>query len=717
MDQQQAKIGFIVSKQCQINQVELKNIGPHRDLVVDLGSGVTCIVGANGSGKSTIVNAIYAALTNDFSRLRVEVKTDVISSLSEEGEVSYIVVRGVSAGQEFTLKRGLRGCSSHLEIAGIRYKKAAEILEQVENLLGVSKKVLEHHVFIAQNKMYDFLVQPEAERAKLFQYLCGLERATEVRKACDAFLKRHATQTVVDNRHELRVQLAELETQKAGLTLKSEKLLVSRIDSVKRKRYARVLKQYDEYCHYVKLKEDRDRSEKLFRKAVKGVRDALEQYKKELEELESRRVSKVEYEEASSVLEAEDLCGIREDVLVEIQDLKTKIVGYKEPLVKLGNPRDLSKLDTEITQLDKKVSRLREEYKRFKSLVDNVGNDSVCDTCGQSIDERHLKVLKDSQALAESEGRRLKSELVKLKEERDTESERNKEIEKTHNTVRDLAEQLAEKQLKLKSAVKLKDVESARKLIKDSDDLDFKISQTRIKIAREKALLGRDIDNLKQLLDNEIPVVEEVTEKKKLEAEKRLEEDKALMDKVNQLNYQVAAIDQSTPHLQTAVQTISKKIEENEVRNKALSVVEEISDVLHWGALPKLVAQTRNESLVADINENLAIFGSPFYVEADENLSFKAYFPDGVIVRGKQLSPGQAVVLAIAFRMALADEFKHDIAMMFMDEPTANLDADNVAFLKTALSAASERLGNRQMVIITHEPTQAEFASTTIEVR
>jgi exonuclease SbcC len=90
-------------------------------------------------------------------------------------------------------------------------------------------------------------------------------------------------------------------------------------------------------------------------------------------------------------------------------------------------------------------------------------------------------------------------------------------------------------------------------------------------------------------------------------------------------------------------------------------------------------------------------------VEADQDLTFKVFFSGQLPVKARQLSGGQKVILAIAFRAALDRVFGHDTGMMYLDEPTAGLDADNVKYFHEALQKLAEKSGtDRQLVVITH---------------
>jgi DNA repair exonuclease SbcCD ATPase subunit len=60
-------------------------------------------------------------------------------------------------------------------------------------------------------------------------------------------------------------------------------------------------------------------------------------------------------------------------------------------------------------------------------------------------------------------------------------------------------------------------------------------------------------------------------------------------------------------------------------------------------------------------------------------------------------------VFAVAFRYSVGSLFDADIGMMYLDEPTAWMDEDNVAYFAEALKRlAVEVRGKRQLVVITH---------------
>ncbi len=80
-------------------------------------------------------------------------------------------------------------------------------------------------------------------------------------------------------------------------------------------------------------------------------------------------------------------------------------------------------------------------------------------------------------------------------------------------------------------------------------------------------------------------------------------------------------------------------------------------------------------------------------------------------MRGR-CSAGQKVLASLIIRLALAETFSADCGIIALDEPTTNLDRDNIESLAEALAAlvrdkrdkgAGKGGGGLQLVVITHD--------------
>jgi len=72
-------------------------------------------------------------------------------------------------------------------------------------------------------------------------------------------------------------------------------------------------------------------------------------------------------------------------------------------------------------------------------------------------------------------------------------------------------------------------------------------------------------------------------------------------------------------------------------------------------------------------------------------------------MRGR-CSAGQKVLASLVIRIALAQIFSTKCAVLALDEPTTNLDENNIRSLARAITSISEdQQGKLQLVIITHD--------------
>lgn len=74
-------------------------------------------------------------------------------------------------------------------------------------------------------------------------------------------------------------------------------------------------------------------------------------------------------------------------------------------------------------------------------------------------------------------------------------------------------------------------------------------------------------------------------------------------------------------------------------------------------------------------------------------------------MRGR-CSAGQKVLASIIIRLSLAESFGTNCGILALDEPTTNLDRDNIAALASALAdIIKERRAqsNFQLIVITHD--------------
>ena len=152
-------------------------------------------------------------------------------------------------------------------------------------------------------------------------------------------------------------------------------------------------------------------------------------------------------------------------------------------------------------------------------------------------------------------------------------------------------------------------------------------------------------------------------------------------------------------------QFLEDRADISKIAKKWIDDLDALRKIFHRDALPKFIANHFLRTLVAKINETLESFESPFSVTAEDDLSFSAHKPNGVVEPADRLSGGEKVVLALSFRLAINSLFGGEVGMMVLDEPTAGLDEHNLGCLADVLAKLCDltRKKGQQIIMITHE--------------
>jgi len=710
----------------QITRVRLQNIGPHRHFQVDLTSGLIGIVGANGAGKSTLVNSIYAALTNDFSRFST-VKSDIIRNGSGT-EPSFIQLEGVHRGQEFLLTRSLRPSGNEFSIGGKSYTKANEVNDAVTAELNITKSVIDKYVFVDQWQMFGFLNETASERAKTFQFLCGTEIASQINKVCSDYVTRQQDIEIVDNSVELEAAIAEAkqsmdEAKKEGKEAEAWLLSEEALDAAQN--------LYQAGKRVIEAREQEARANGLLTLSLEE-KTTLTEARIDLEDkIKAKQAWLKKSEEAIAAARAflksqksrDNIASLIKETAIDLSDAKL--------MVKERADADKCKVELYISpsirsSTKESIASLTSMIKAAKaSQLDN----AVCQTCLQPIDDKHKQKLKAS--LAENEKKR--SNLVvalQYSEMYDNEeAARQQSLQGWVETVTRLEAQLE----KLQSAEESDSIENnltveeAKDWLRKEKKCSALIEELNEKLSGypEGGIIGRlersqanvfraeaRLQAARDIIKAAPSAAEFARVKKELKSHRDAENKRAIaLGRYRAFKRTKANSEEMLAQLKLRLAETAK------IRN-LLETISYVGDVFHWNELPKTVSQANLELLIDDINSNLKLFNNPFVVEADSDLTFRVFLPGQPPVKAKQLSGGQKVILAIAFRAALDRVFGHDVGMMFLDEPTAGLDADNVNFFHEALQQLAQKVGHsRQLVVITHVQELGTVFDQLIEVK
>ncbi len=207
----------------RLHRLHLANFRQHRDTTLELGPGLTGIIGANGAGKSTLLEAIAWALygmdaargTRDSirwrrARPRSEVRVEVEFGL---GAHEYRVVRTLY-GAELYLDGGAQPIATSL----------AEVTARLGRVLGMTRDEFFNTYFTGQKELAVMAAMKPTERGQFLSRLLGYDKL------------RLAQERVRAQRSALRIELGALEQARpdpAALKAARERAAAQRDEAAK----------------------------------------------------------------------------------------------------------------------------------------------------------------------------------------------------------------------------------------------------------------------------------------------------------------------------------------------------------------------------------------------------------------------------------------------------------------------------------------------------
>ncbi len=219
--------------------LHMENYKKYRDHTLEFAEGLTGIIGRNGSGKSTIFDAISFALYGD---TRGEKETIRYAKAGEKDAVGVTLVFEIDA-KSYKVVRELRGKSltakAYLYDADdtLIADTARGVNSEVIRLIGMNKEAFMHTVFASQKELTALSGLKNEERKKIIRKLLGLEKIDKIEQEIRARL----TDLNRDIRSYAEILLSEAEVK----ALEEEKEVKSKEAEALKKEVEKIVKEFE----------------------------------------------------------------------------------------------------------------------------------------------------------------------------------------------------------------------------------------------------------------------------------------------------------------------------------------------------------------------------------------------------------------------------------------------------------------------------------------
>lgn len=382
---------MIVKRVQMHNFKSYSNPDPDKN-TIDFDTGITIIIGENGAGKTSILEAISFALFKE--------NTANIGDLVSLGRKNMeVIVDFRSAGKEFRVVCKKRGTLSTRELYELKNGSGSLIQTgdkgvafEIEQILCIDKTVFINAIYIRQGEIDKILSPEAANRKKVVGQLLGIE---EVQKAWELMGREGGVIRKFESKKDiLEGEIKQKEGIQNDFKKNEEKLrsVQAKLDELT----SQFESKYNEYLKISTLWEELNNKRVTFTQ-IKGKLDAAG---KELQDKQSD-LGKKEGESQEIIRAEKEIIKLEPEV--KKYDLLDDLKKYKN--------RE-SELRKDIETLEKEINKIKEWKEKLKSTEEAFNKYNEIKKQIESLEEQKKEV-----ESSDTRQKQLKKDLAKLEKQ------------------------------------------------------------------------------------------------------------------------------------------------------------------------------------------------------------------------------------------------------------------------------------------------------------
>jgi DNA repair protein SbcC/Rad50 len=675
-----------------IKDIRLHNFISHSDTTLTFNRGITIFVGHNGSGKSSIIDAITFALFGEHTRksnknlVQRGCQSSSVNLNFSIGAREYVAYRqiggsGQSTSAKFELISDVNNAAKSVNnkriiISGERKQFGESMSAEIAKIVGMNYKKLRIAGIIQQGELNKIIETQPKEFKELLNGLIGIDRLD---------LAYHTMNDVINGFRE------RLRDHNGGFDDKQIESIKKAIDKKVTDLYdaEQLLKQLKNQSNEINtklftLEREIERIEPLILRTreLNAIENALIKYVNEKRDCISSDVVKLERitkESRKSI----QIVSEREEIKINLQMVKAEIDDIQQ----------------KILHNEGESGRLKGLLECSKRLEIKDGKCPVCaspiSTVNKVFDLNHIQ--KEVTTKIDDQAN-LVAERVKLKKEEAYLEEKEKKLNAAENFL---------------ATNYITSIHEIEKLEQELDQKRSGLSKLPKSVTKvEEDPMQLSIDDFSKSLAEKITEIREQVKDLKVQGytDAKLNRTR-LSNQLLEINTRIGVIQRSVQEAKETIDTSNKILAELEDASKYLSMIENIrSSVFNRDGF---VALSLRSWALKMISMKASDYAAMFNIgisridlkEKVRDIEVQCFGRQGEIDMDS-LSGGEKVAVALALRLGIANIMgSNKLDFIILDEPTIHLDDERRKSLVKIISEAfREGLGPiSQTVIITHD--------------